>query len=494
MNVQKVAVANRGEIAKRIITTCHEMGLQSVLLYAAGDTQNEAFRLADERICIGPKDPLQSYLSIDANIKGALASGAEALHPGYGFLSESSCFAKQCEEEGLIFIGPSSEAISSFSDKVKAKQLCEKAGIPTLPYRIGAFKSKTEGLKAAENLGYPLMIKALSGGGGRGLRIAHTKKEFLSFLSLAREEAKRAFHNKDIFLEKYLKEAKHIEVQVFVDAAGQVFVLGDRDCSVQRRHQKIIEEAPSKIPKAIKKQMKEAVLNLLQLVKYKGAGTVEFLYHEGEFYFLEMNTRLQVEHTVTEMIFGLDLVRAQILTALSRPVFINETFHPKGHSIQCRICAEDPFNQFLPVTGKLLSCSWPLGAGKRVDTGFGSGDMISMDYDSLVAKIIVQDTSRIRAIEKMRCALRETIIFGCHLNIPFLQNFLYLPEFLENKISIDFIEKTYPNGMDSKESLPFEEDLLKKLYKEIEEKDFNRQSFQENKSSVFNPWSDFLKS
>ena len=493
MTGKTVAIANRGEIAKRIVITCREMGLKSVLLYAAGDTQNEAFRLADERLCIGPKDPLQSYLSIEANIKGALASGAQALHPGYGFLSENPLLAKQCEEKGLIFIGPSSEAITSFSDKVKAKQLCEKAGIPVLPYRTGTFKKTMDGLKAAESLGYPLVIKALSGGGGRGLRIAHNPTEFLSFLSLVKQEVGGAFHNKGIFLEKCLKKAKHIEVQVFVDAAGQVFVLGDRDCSVQRRHQKIIEEAPSGIPKAMKKQMKETASTLLQLVKYRGAGTVEFLYYEGEFYFLEMNPRLQVEHTVTEMIFGLDLVRAQILTAFSHPVFVNETFKPKGHSIQCRICAEDPFNQFLPVNGKLLSCSWPLGIGKRMDTGFSSGDTISLDYDSLIAKIIVHDASRIRAIEKMRQTLEETIIFGCPSNIPFLKHFLCLPEFLEDKISIDFIEKTYPNGMDS-EPLPFEEDFLKQLCQEIKEKDFDQQSFQKKESFTFNPWSDFLKS
>ena len=489
MNIKKVAVANRGEIAKRIVTTCHEMGLKSVLLHAAGDTQNEAYRLADEKLCIGPKNPLQSYLSIEANIKGALASGAQALHPGYGFLSENPFFAKQCEEKGLIFIGPSSEAISSFGNKVEAKRLCEKAGIPVLPYQTGTFKRKEDGLKAAESLGYPLMIKALSGGGGRGLRVAHNSKEFLSLLSLAKQEASDAFHSKGIFLEKYLKETKHIEIQIFVDAAGKVFILGDRDCSVQRRHQKIIEEAPSQIPENIKNQMKEAVSALLRLVEYKGAGTVEFLYHEEKFYFLEMNTRLQVEHTVTEMLFSLDLVRAQILTALSHPVFINETLSSKGHSIQCRVCAEDPYNRFLPATGALYSCSWPLGIGKRVDMGFNQGDVISPDYDSLIAKIIVHDTSRIRAIEKMRQALQETIIFGCHSNIPFLKHLLCQPEFLEDRITVDFVEKTYSEGLIS-EPLPFNEDFLKKLYKE---KDFEQQSFQEKESFTFNPWSDFLK-
>ena len=492
MSIKTVAVANRGEIAKRIIATCRQMGLRSVLLHASNDTQNEAFRLADETLCIGPADPLQSYLNREANINGALAAGAEALHPGYGFLSEDPLFAEQCEQKGLIFIGPSSKAIAAFSDKAQARRLCKKAGVPLLPSHVKTGSTKEDWLKAGELIGYPLMVKALSGGGGRGLKVARNAKELVKFLPLVKQEAKKYFHNEGVFLEKYLEGAKHIEIQIFSDATGQVFVLGDRDCSLQRRHQKIIEEAPSGIPEKIKKQMREAVLALCRLMEYQGAGTVEFLYHDKRFYFLEMNTRIQVEHTVTEMILSLDLIRAQILTALKRPVFLkNQNLTPRGHSIQCRLCCED--NHFLPIGGKLLSCVWPSGFGKRVDTGFGQGDIISLNYDSLIAKVITWDTSRIRAIEKMRCALEETIVLGCPLNIPFLKHILHLPEFLEDKITVDFIEKTYPEGLKLK-PLPFEEDFLMEVYKETEEETSSNHFYKEKETSVFNPWSDFLKS
>ena len=389
-----------------------------------------------------------------------------------------------------FFIGPSSEAITAFSDKAQARRLCEKAGVPLLPSHTKTCKKEADWLKAGEAIGYPLIVKALNGGGGRGLKIVHSAEELIKAVSIVKQEAKKHFHNEEVFLEKYLEGAKHIEIQIFTDATGQVFVLGDRDCSLQRRHQKIIEEAPSGVPAKIKKQMKEAVLALCQLVKYQGAGTVEFLYHNEHFYFLEMNTRIQVEHTVTEMIFGLDLVRAQILTALKSPVFLkNQSLTPQGHSIQCRLCCED--NRFLPTGGKLLSCVWPSGFGKRVDTGFGQGDTISLNYDSLIAKVITWDTSRIRAIEKMRHALEETIVLGCTLNMPFLRHILHLPEFVEDKITIDFVEKTYPKGLKSI-PLPFEEDFLMEVYKETEETP-SHQFSQTRQIPVFNPWSDFLK-
>ena len=487
--IKTIAIANRGEIAKRIVLVCRQMGLKSLLLYASGDTQNEAFRLADETLCIGPSDPLQSYLNIEANVKGALGAGAEALHPGYGFLSENPFFAGECEKKGLIFIGPPEDALTFFGDKKKARTLCEKAGIPVLPALEKNFKTEKDYLEAGESLGYPLMIKALHGGGGRGLRVAQNSKELLEFLPVVKREAEKLFQGSEVFLEKYLSEAKHIEVQIFVDATSKLFVLGDRDCSIQRRRQKIIEEAPSSLSQEMKKEIKEAVSTLFQLIKYRGAGTVEFLCQENRFYFLEMNPRLQVEHTVTEMIFGLDLVRAQILTAMKRPAFLQENlFIPQGHSIQCRLCCEDPFNSFLPTGGKLLACLWPLGLGKRVDTGFGKGDIISSNYDSLITKIITWDTSRIRAIEKMRCALEETVIFGCLVNIPFLKHLLCLEEFLENKITTDFVEKNFPKGL-KPEPFPFDEEFLIKVYKEEKEKSPHRFS----KEEPFNPWSAFLK-
>ena len=487
--IKTVAIANRGEIAKRIVVTCRQMGLKSVLLHASGDTQNEAFRLADETLCIGPADPLQSYLSIEANIKGALGAGAEALHPGYGFLSENPLFVKKCKERGLIFIGPPEEALASFGDKNQARNLCKKAGIPVLPAIENKLKTERDWIKSGEKLGYPLMIKALHGGGGRGMRIARNQKELLELVPLVKQEAENCFQNSEVFFEKYLTKAKHIELQIFVDATGKVFVLGDRDCSLQRRRQKIIEEAPSGISPKIKEEMKDAALALFQMVEYRGAGTVEFLYQKDAFYFLEMNPRLQVEHTVTEMIFGLDLVRAQILTAMKRPAFSNNPF-PQGHSIQCRICCEDPFNNFLPTGGELIQSLWPTGFGKRVDSGFGKGDLISPNYDSLISKIITWDSSRIRAIEKMRCALEETILFGCYVNIPFLKHILHLEEFLENKITTNLVEETFPKGLKQK-LFPLEESFMETIHKE--ETGSSHQLYKKDSFQRFNPWSDFLK-
>ena len=429
--IKKIAVAARGEIAKRILSTCHQMGLDTVLLYASGDEKNEAFRLARDRVCIGPEDPRKSYLNIQANVEGALSAGAHAIHPGYGFLSESAEFAKQCEKKELIFIGPPASAITLFGNKISARATCEKMGIPVLPGWSGSSQDVQTYANEAKRIGYPVMIKAAEGGGGRGLRLAHNKKELESFIPQAQSEIQKSFSAKNIFLEKYLESARHIEIQIFVSADGEIHILGDRDCSLQRRHQKIIEEAPTNLPAKTKQRMKEAAFSLLSGLNYRGAGTLEFLFKDGKFFFLEMNTRLQVEHTVTEMIFGVDLVRAQILTALDQPAFLSDrTFTPLGYSIQCRICAEDPFHQFLPTGGNLLSCLWPSGPGKRVDKGFDPGDRISSAYDSLIAKLIVWDVSRPRAIEKMKITLEETVIFGCVVNIPFLRHILHHPDFV----------------------------------------------------------------
>ena len=319
--IKKVAIANRGEIAQRVISTCHEMGLKAVLLYASGDTHNSAYRLADERICIGASDPLQSYLDISAVIEGAKSAGADALHPGYGFLSENADFAKTCEENKIIFIGPSSKSISLFGNKIKARELAQKAGVPVLPSWKGDLSQSSHLIKATEQIGYPLMIKASCGGGGRGLRLAHNSEELKQLMPLVQQEAKQSFNNEEVFLEKYLDSAKHIEVQIFISSAKEIFILGDRDCSSQRRHQKIIETAPSSLPQKIKDQMQSACYELCSLLDYQGAGTLEFLVQGDQFYFLEMNTRLQVEHTVTEMIYAIDLVKAQILTAMGTASF-----------------------------------------------------------------------------------------------------------------------------------------------------------------------------
>ena len=483
--IKKIAVAGRGEIAKRIISTCHRMGLETALLYSAGDEGGEAFRLARDRICIGPEDPLQSYLNIEANVEGALGAGASALHPGYGFLSESAEFAKRCEDRGLTFIGPPAEAMSLFGNKISARRACEKAGVPVLPGASGPFRNIQACLKKAESLGWPVMIKSAESGGGRGIRTARNRSELEESVPRVQSEAQSGFQSGEIFLEAYLESAKHIEIQFFVSADGEIHIFGDRDCSAQRRHQKVIEEAPADLPEQTKRDMREASLSLLKGSNYRGAGTLEFLFKDGKFFFLEVNTRLQVEHTVTEMIFGVDLVRAQILTAMGQPVFFNETPEAFGHSLQCRILAEDPFREFLPTGGPLLSCRWPSGPGVRLDTGFEAGDVISSRYDSLIAKLIVWDQSRTRAVEKMKTALAETVIFGCPVNIPFLRKILLHPSFVGSAVSTDFISKTFPKGM-APAPFPFETDFIQRILRE-----FGQSSGAAGPS--FDPWKDFLK-
>ena len=485
--IRKVAVANRGEIAKRVIITCHELGLKTVLLYAAGDTHNEAFRLADEQVCIGPADPLKSYLNIEENINGALGSGAEAVHPGYGFLSENPKFARQCEDKNIIFIGPHSETISLFGNKIKAKKLAEKAGVSVLMAGEGDCHDQ-QLLEKAKELSYPVMLKASCGGGGRGLRLAHDEKELKQLVPLVRSEALQSFNSEEIFLEKYLDSAKHIELQIFVSADQEVYILGDRDCSPQRRHQKIIEEAPSSLSKKMKEQMREASRELCSVLNYKGAGTLEFLVQGDKFYFLEMNTRLQVEHTVTEMIYGVDLVRAQILTAMGQPAFfMDKELNPKGHSIQCRICAEDTSQNFLPSAGTLLFCRWPQGHNIRVDTAYHTGDQISAYYDSLVSKIIVWDDSRVRAIKKMQQSLEQTIIFGIPTNISFLNFLLSHSDFIDNKITITQLEKI--QSSEWKEDLfPLPEELAQNIFNELK----NLSHRPDSNVPQFNPWSNFL--
>ena len=485
--IKKVAVANRGEIAKRILNACQEMGLKSVLLYASGDTDNEAFRLSEERICIGPADPLQSYLNIEKNINAALGAGASAIHPGYGFLSENPDFAKQCENKGLIFIGPKSENLKAFGNKISARKKAEKASVPVLPIWSGdSFQEKTV-IQKAEEIGYPLMIKSAEGGGGRGLRLVHNKKELTDQLAVVRSEALQSFGSEELFLEKYLDSAKHIELQIFVAADKEIFILGDRDCSSQRRHQKIIEEAPSQLPAKIKEQMQEACRELLSLTDYQGAGTMEFLVQGENFYFLEMNTRLQVEHTVTEMIYGVDLVKAQILTAMGQPAFFNDKkLKAKGHSLQCRICAENPYQNFLPSSGPLLSCRWPQGSSVRIDTAYQTGDQVSPFYDSLLAKLIVWESSRVRAIEKIKRALEEMILFGVSSNINFLHFLLSHPLFIDNQIKTKTLEQIHSS--DWKENpFPLPEGLMEKIFQEL------HTSPTTPSSSQFNPWSDFLK-
>ena len=486
--IKKVAIANRGEIAQRIISTCREMGLKTVLLYASGDIYNSAYRTADERICIGPADPIKSYLNITANIEGAKSAGADAIHPGYGFLSENADFAKACEDNKIIFIGPSSHSISLFGNKVKAREIAQKTGIPVLPAWKGGFSQTADLVKAADEIGYPIMIKASCGGGGRGLRLAHNSEELTQLLPLVRQEAKQSFNSEEIFLEKYLESAKHVEVQIFISADKEIFILGDRDCSSQRRHQKIIETAPSQLPQRLKDQMRSACYEFCSLLDYQGAGTLEFLAQGNQFYFLEMNTRLQVEHTVTEMIYGIDLVKAQILTAMGRPAFwTDQEMRARGYSIQCRVCAEDPYQSFLPSIGPLLFCHWPLGKHIRVDTAYHSGDRISSFYDSLISKVIVWEDTRTRAIEKMNQALKQTILFGVLTNIPFLSFLLSHRDFIQDQIKANSLEKIHSEDF-RQDSFPLPQEFLQDLFKELKPSPISKAG-----NISFNPWSYFLK-
>ena len=486
--IKKIAIANRGEIAKRIILTCQEMGLKTVLLYATGDTKNEAFRLADQKVCIGPADPLKSYLNIQENILGALGAGAQALHPGYGFLSENPDFAKQCQQQGLIFIGPGPKSLAVFGNKITAKTEAQKAGLPVLKTEL--IDSENTLLKKSKKLSYPVMLKASLGGGGRGLRLANNKEELKQQWPVVKLEALKSFNNQEIFVEQYLTSAKHIELQFFVSADKELYILGDRDCSVQRRHQKIIEEAPSSLPKSLKKQMEEAVRALLLNTDYQGAGTVEFLVQDNQFYFLEVNTRLQVEHTVTEFIFGIDLIKAQILTAMGQPAFfLDKELKPKGHSIQCRICAEDIYQNFLPFAGELLFCQWPQGLNVRVDTCYQTGDKIPVFYDSLIAKIIVLEDTRVRAIEKMKTALKNTILFGLPTNINFLLFLFDHIDFINNKIHIHRLKEIYLLDWKQTPSPPLPKDFIQYIFKNLK----NTSSGIKANQPVFNPWSYFSK-
>jgi acetyl/propionyl-CoA carboxylase alpha subunit len=447
MALTKLAIANRGEVAVRIIRAAQEMGIETLLLHSEADANSLPARLVDERICIGPAEVSASYLNISVNIESALSRGADAIHPGFGFLSENAEFAESCLARGLIFVGPSPEAIRLFGDKISAKHLVEKAGGPTVPGYDGNDQTPARLEQEADRIGYPVMVKATAGGGGRGLRVIRNRGAARSEIEAAQREGKLAFGSAKVFLEKYIEGAKHIEVQIFGDASGKIFALGERECSVQRRHQKIIEEAPAaQLPPALKEKLVKVAIDVGQAAGYVGAGTVEFLVTGNEFYFMEMNTRLQVEHPVTEMVYGVDLVKAQLLTAQGKPLGWGELV-PRGHAVECRLLAEDPYNNGLPSTGRISTAAWPIGPGRRFDAGVESGDVVSTHYDPMIAKIIVVDESRTKAIQKMKRTLSETIMFGVRTNIPLLQEILRQPEFVLGTMSTDFFAKHFSQGL-----------------------------------------------
>jgi acetyl-CoA carboxylase biotin carboxylase subunit len=467
-NFKKIAIANRGEVAVRIIRACQELGIKTVLLHSEPDAQTAAFRLADETICIGPAPTADSYLNISANIQGAKASGADAVHPGFGFLSENSDFAAACEKNGLTFIGPSPEAIALFGDKISAKNLVEKAGGPVIPGYQGEDQSTKTLVAQIEKIGLPCIVKAAAGGGGRGLKVVHEMSQAVEAIESAKREGLSAFGSDKVFLEKYLDQAKHIEMQIFGDASGQVYCLGERECSIQRRHQKIVEEALSPaLDDALRQEMGEVAKKIAKAAKYKGAGTIEFLLQGDSYYFMEMNTRLQVEHPVTEWVCGIDLVKAQIATAQGMSVNWPEqpTFH--GHSIECRIYAEDPYQMGIPSTGRMGTCIWPQGPGRRFEVGFESGDEVTSFYDSMIAKVIVWDESRPKALKKMKEVLKQTVIFGVKTNIPFLLKILEHPDFVTGGMTTKFIETHFAKGLKDPGLDREEQGFVDSLYRQI---------------------------
>lgn len=445
----RIAIANRGEVAVRIIKACEEMGIETVLLHSEVDINTRAYRMATKTICIGPAATAESYLNIQANINGALAGGAQAIHPGFGFLSENADFAEAVEKAGLVFIGPSAESIRTLGDKVHCKELAKRAGLPLVPGYQGEDQAVPNLISEAEKIGYPVIVKAAAGGGGRGMKLIRSSVDAGELIESAQREAQSAFGSPKVFLEKYLDRAKHIEFQVFGDSIGQVVHFFDRECSVQRRHQKIIEEATSpSLNEDLRRRMGEAACAIATLGKYKGAGTVEFLLQDGEFYLLEVNTRLQVEHPVTEEVLGVDLVKMQILTAqgeyLHHPKQVRV---PRGHSIECRIYAENPFLGGVPSTGLLGHVEWPEGPGRRYEYGFDSGDTITPYYDPMIAKVIVWDENRSRAIQKMIRVLKDSVVFGVHTNIPYLIEILSHKEFVKGTMTTRFIETYFSEAL-----------------------------------------------
>ncbi len=466
MKIKTVAIANRGEVAVRVIHACHELGLKTVLLHSEADVGTRAFRMADQKICIGPAPTNESYLNVQANVQGALAGGAQAVHPGFGFLSENADFAQACLDAGLIFIGPKPETIRKLGDKISAKQIIQKAKVPTVPGYMGSDQSVAVLVKECDRIGYPVIVKAAAGGGGRGMKVIHHAGEASEQIASAQREALSAFGNATVFLEKYLDRAKHIEFQVFGDSLGKCVHLFERECSVQRRHQKIIEESLSPaLPEKLRQEMGKAAVALAEAASYNGAGTVEFLVQDGSFYFLEMNTRLQVEHPVTEMVLGVDLVKAQILTAANEfRLWPTEELQPRGHAIECRIYAEDAYNKGIPSTGEILFMHWPEGPGRRFEVGFEAGDEVTPYYDPMIAKVIVWDETRPRAIRKMLRVLDETVVFGVKLNIPYLKAILTHPDFINGSMNTQFINKFFPNGIEPREPTLNEKMFLEKAF------------------------------
>ena len=439
---EKVLIANRGEIALRLHRACREMGIRTVAIHSTADADAMHVRLADEAVCIGPPSAMESYLNIPSILAAAEITGSEGIHPGYGFLSENAEFAQIVVEHGYTFIGPTEQHIRIMGDKIQAKQTVRELGIPVVPGSEGAVNDPDEAKVLADEIGYPVLIKAASGGGGRGMKLVREAGEFKTALAACRMESKAAFGDDAVYIEKYLERPRHIEVQVIGDGTGKVVHLGERDCSLQRRNQKVLEEAPSPaLNDAARQQIGQVVVEALSKIKYTSLGTVEFLYEDGEFYFIEMNTRLQVEHPVTEAITGIDLVREQIRIAAGAPLsFSQEDIRFSGHAIECRINAEHP-RTFVPSPGQVGDFHAPGGLGVRVDSGLYAGYRIPPHYDSLIAKLVVHATTRDECLMRLNRALGEFVIDGIEVNIPLHIEMIQQQNFIDGDYHIHWLEE-----------------------------------------------------
>lgn len=486
--INKILIANRGEIAIRIMRACKELGIQTVAVYSDADRNALHVQHADEAIHIGAASPKESYLNADVLIRAALDSKADAIHPGYGFLSENASFAAAVESAGLIFIGPSADSIRAMGDKAESKMRMKDAGVPTVPGREDIGDGK-EFERAANEIGYPVLVKASAGGGGKGMRIVWDAKDLPDEVEAAKREALHAFGDDRLLIEKYVANAHHVEVQVFGDKHGNIVHLFERECSVQRRHQKIIEETPSPLlTPELRAEMGKAAVAAAKAVNYYNAGTIEFIVDPdaSTFYFLEMNTRLQVEHPVTELVTGLDLVHLQIHVANGEPLpFQQSHLTQRGHAIECRIYAEDPANGFLPSTGKLLQFIEPRGPGIRVDSGFATGSEVTHFYDPLLAKLIVHAEDHPSAIQRMRAALKEFVVHGVVTNIDFLQSVLSHPDFENGQVTTRWVETSF-NWVPASE--PSFESLISASLADLTFSNRKSEISNSNEPDPYSPW------
>ncbi len=489
--IKKILVANRGEIAVRIIRACRELGISAVAVYSEADRKSLHVQVADEALCIGPPPAIESYLNMEKIIEVAHQTGAQAIHPGYGFLAENEEFSHLCEKEGIIFIGPNSKALKLVGDKIRSRQTMEKAGIPIIPGMKGKKRSVAEYPAEAKKIGYPLMIKASAGGGGKGMRIVWEAKELKSSLEAGMREAKSAFGDESVYLEKYIQEPRHVEFQTLADNHGNVVHLFERECSIQRRHQKIVEESPSQaLSPALRAEMGETAKKAIRVSGYNNAGTVEFLLDKDKnYYFLEVNARLQVEHPVTELTSGVDLVHQQIRVASGETLsFVQEDINPKGHAIECRIYAEDPANNFLPSSGKVLFLKEPQGPGIRHDGGIYSGCDVPVFYDPILSKLIVWAENRELACQRMVNALNDYVILGIRTSIDFLRDVVDHPQFRKGNTTTDFISSYFADWDGKKKTEKMRSiALMAAAFTEIEKPSSGKMTDFEKKE-IYSPW------